>query len=115
MDFNDVKTPIELMDFLDRNIDYGVIDREGHKLFDSSKKDFQYACKDVWKIKPVFEILKSGVGHCYDQVEIERFWFEKFGFIIKTFWISAYQREVENSGFAHTYLVYQDGDKWEII
>lgn len=115
MNFNEVKTPTELMRFLDSNIDYGVIDREGNRLFDSSKKEFQDACIDAWKVRPVLKIIEDGIGHCYDQVEIERFWFEKFGFIIKTFWISAYQSEVENSGFAHTYLVYQEGDKWKLF
>lgn len=115
MSIDDVKTPKELMEFLNKNIKYGVIDRKGNRLYDSSKQEFQNACKTVWKTRSVFQILKEGIGHCYDIVEIERFWFEKNGYIAKTIWISAYQQDIENSGFAHTYLLFKENEKWNLF
>lgn len=115
MDINNVKTPKELMAFLNENIAYGVIDRKGNKLYDSSKQEFQNACNTTWKTRSVFKILKEGIGHCYDFVEVERFWFEKYGYNVKTIWISAYQQYIENSGFAHTYLLFKENEKWNLF
>lgn len=115
MTFEEVKSPEELMNYLDENIEFGVIDENGIKHNDSNSDEFQLVCDTQWKTRSVKQILKDGVGHCYDQVEIEREWFQSHGFTIKTFWISAYQQGVENSGFSHTYLIYKDQDKWKIF
>lgn len=115
MTFKDIKTPEELMSYLDQNFKYGVIDNKGNEYYDSSSDDFQKICDTQWKMRSVEEMLREGVGHCYDQVEIEREWFTMMGFEIKTFWISAYQEEIENSGFSHTYLVYKDGEIWKLF
>jgi len=115
MSFQDIKTPEELMLYLDQNFEYGVIDNSGNKHNDSNSDEFQIVCDTQWKLRSVEEMLKDGVGHCYDQVEIEREWFTKTGFEVKTFWISAYQEEVENSGFSHTYLIYKDKGVWKLF
>ncbi len=103
------------MDYLDQNFQYGVIDNSGNKFFDSDSEQFQQACNCDWKLRSVNQILKDKIGHCYDQVEIEREWFEKNGYEVKTFWISAYQEEVENSGFSHTYLIYKENNSWKLF
>ena len=115
MTFQEVKTPEQLMTCLDQNFEYGVIDNSGNKCSDSNSNEFQLICDTQWKLRSVEEMLKDGVGHCYDQVEIERDWFTKKGFEVKTFWISAYQEEIENSGFSHAYLIYQDNGMWKLF
>jgi len=115
MTFQDIKTPDQLMTYLDEYIIYGIIDNNGNKYYDSNSTDFQNVCNEQWKLRSTKEILQDGVGHCYDQVEIEREWFAKNGFEVKTFWISAYQEEIENSGFSHTYLLYRDGSTWKLF
>ena len=107
-----VKTPQQLMQFLNNNFEYGVVDNNGNKHCDSNSDIFQEVCNNQWKMRSVKQMLEDGVGHCYDQVEIERKWFEDNGYEVKTFWISAYQEGVENSGFSHTYLLFADGEKW---
>lgn len=115
MKFNDILTPNQLLHFLDKNIQYGVVDKFGNKVLDSNSKNFQYICNNDWKLKTVNDIIKSGIGHCYDQVEIEREWFEAHNYIYKTFWVSAYQDDIENSGFSHAYLVYFDKNSWHLF
>ena len=115
MNINEITTPHELMTFLDKSIRYGVIDNSDNKFYDSSTSDFQDACNNSWKVRPVSQIINDGIGHCYDQVEVERFWFEKHNYIVKTFWISAYQKEIENSGFAHTYLMFKENGRWKLF
>ena len=115
MTFQDVQTPEQLMLFLDQSFKYGVVDNEGKANYDSNSSEFQNICNTVWKLLPAQELLKLGVGHCYDQVEIEREWFTKNGFEIKTFWIVTYQEEIENSGLCHAYLVYKENDVWKLF
>ena len=115
MTFEEVKSPEQLMLYLDHTLEYGVIDDCGNKYYDSNSDEFQNACNHDWKLRSVECILQDGVGHCYDQVEVEREWFTKNGYQIKTFWISAYQEEIENSGFSHTYLIYKDDNAWKLF
>lgn len=115
MVFESIKSPNDLMSFLDQNFQYGVIDNNGNKFFDSDSEHFQHICATQWRLRSVDQMLKDGVGHCYDQVEIERAWFENNGYEIKTFWVVAYQKGIENSGFSHTYLIYKDKDKWKLF
>lgn len=115
MTFQEVKTPDQLMTYLDQNFEYGVIDNNGNSHCDSNSDEFQIICDTQWRLRSVEEMLKDGVGHCYDQIEIEREWFIQNGFQVKTFWISAYQEEVENSGFSHTYLIYKDNGVWKLF
>ena len=86
-----IKTPQELMDYLNENFVYGVIDSNGNKFTDSNSDEFQNACNNDWVLRPVDQILTDKIGHCYDQVEIEREWFSFHNYKTKTFWISAYQ------------------------
>ena len=113
--FQNIKTPEQLMMYLDENFEYGVIDNNGNIFRDSSSDTFQEVCEKQWMLRSVEEILNGGIGHCYDQVEIEREWFTQNGFEVKTFWISAYQPEIENSGFSHTYLIYKAGENWNLF
>lgn len=113
--YDEVRTEKELMLFLDENIKYGFINQNNEVLLDSSDDNFQKICMEQWRLRDVFEIIKSGVGHCYDQVEIERDWFSKHNFEFKTIWISAYQKDIENSGFSHSYLIYFDKQKWNLF
>jgi len=115
MNFNDIKTPEELMTYLNQYFEYGVVDKNGKKIFDSNSEAFQNACNNDWTLRPVLQILKDKIGHCYDQVEVERYWFDKHGYKTKTFWISAYQEEVENSGFCHTYLLFFENNMWKLF
>ena len=115
MDFSSIKTPEELMTYLNENFDYGVIDNKGNKFFDSNTDEFQFVCNNDWKLRSVDQMLNDKIGHCYDQVEIERKWFESNGYKIKTFWSCAYQENIENSGFSHTYLLYKSGNYWYLF
>ena len=115
MTFDSIKTPNELMEYLDQNFEYGVIDNNGKKLTNSNSNEFQQVCNNQWKLRTVSQMLNDKIGHCYDQVEIERFWFQKNGYKVKTFWISAYQEELANSGFSHTYLLYKDNELWKLF
>ena len=115
MNFDKIQSPQQLMQFLDNNISYGVVDKNGIVYNDSSSDDFQRVCNTEWRVQSVNQIISSGVGHCYDQVEVEREWFKSKGYQYVTVWVCAYQQGIENSGFSHSYLVYSDNDKWYLF
>ena len=89
--YNNVKNPNELLEFMDKNIKYGIygIDNVVYDKWDASNNsEFQKACQTKYVLCDAKRLLKCGYGTCWDQVELERDWF------------------INN--VTHTYLVYKD-------
>ena len=104
--YNKIKTPEELLDFMDKYIKYGLVD-ENNKVYEWHMVDFQEACQKKWKFKSGIDTIKSGYGICFDQVEIERDWFTKHNYKFKTIFI-IFELNYKNSYTCHTYLAYQN-------
>lgn len=115
MIYDEVQSPKELILFLDENIKYGIIGKNNEVLCNSSSENFQKVGVKYWRLRKAFDIIESGVGQCYDQVEIERDWFSKNNYNFKTVWIWVYQKEFEKIGHSHSYLVYFDKQKWNLF
>ncbi len=109
----DIKTPEELFDYLSNNISFGVIDK-GRIIKDSSCKEFAVACQN-WHLRQVQEIIASGIGHCFDLVEVERYWFEERGYLCKSYFVEAVDNEDKSSSFYHTYIVFYDNPVWKLF
>lgn len=73
--FETLKTPEELFEFMEKNIKYGVLDKTG-KYYDWNLDDFQKVCNHDWQFREGREIATIGIGHCWDQTELERTWFK---------------------------------------
>lgn len=110
-DYNKITSPEELLEFMDKNIRYGIKDDNG-KVYEWNMDSFQEACETKWKFKNGINVLKSGYGHCWDQVEIERDWFTKHSYEFKTLFIF-FDNDIAPY-VCHTYLVYKDkkDDTW---
>lgn len=111
MKYEEIKTPIELMKFMDENIKYGVVSNDGKIYDDGTKKDWMKACTSSWSLSSPERLIKESYGHCWDQVELERDWFLNHGYEYKTFYIW-FELPYNNPYSTHTYLVYKDQDKW---
>ena len=107
MKYEDIKTPDELMKYMDENITYGVFDYTKNKPYYGEDDNFGDLIKTVWKLSSPTQMQKYGVGHCFDQVELERDFFKKHGYSFKTFFIW-FKCSKQNTYPTHTYLVYQD-------
>lgn len=107
-EYMNIKTPDELMNFMNRNIIYGVIDN-CNKFYDSNSNDFQRICNEEWKFKKGYDVMLSGVGHCWDQTELERDWFSKNDYEYKTLFVF-FEHNSEYAYGCHTYLIYKDKD-----
>lgn len=111
---NEVKTPLELLDYMDDKITYGFKGRDGIIYTNADECAFEEGVKTEWRLLPSEEILKNGYGHCFDQVEVERDWFLDKGFLVHTFYIM-FCLEEENPFTTHTYLVYEKDDKFYLF
>lgn len=109
--FNSLRTPDELFDFMNKNIDYGFIGNDNKIYNDSSSDEWENACRTKWRLADYKTMLKCKTGHCFDQTELEREWFRRNNYEYKTIYIYF---KTDISYPCHTYLVYKnkDNDKW---
>ena len=104
MNFENVKSKEELLRFMDENIKYGYIDKDGN--INNNSLNFDNVIVQCGE-----SILSSKVGTCWDQVELERLWFEKNNYEFKTIFIY-FESNKENDFPTHTFLIFKENDKW---
>lgn len=93
--------PEEIMKLIDE-IEYGWIDIYNNKNY---KVDNKFS--DNYKLQSPDEIKKNKIGVCWDQVELERYYFKNSGYKINTYIIVHYDNDKCPS---HTFLVYERDD-----
>lgn len=111
MNYSDINTPSELLEYMKDNIHYGFVDDEGKKHGPWNNEEFQNTCRISWHLSSPLRLLKVKYGHCFDQVELERYWFKKHGYNFKTFFIM-FLLPYDNAYSTHTYLVYEENGKY---
>lgn len=114
-EYNKVNNPKELLDFMDKYITYGLYGTDNKVYTDwkcNTNCDFQIACQNKYALCDKERILKYGIGTCWDQLELERFWFKEHNYKFKTFFIWFYFKEQKNDYVTHTYLVYEKNNKY---
>ena len=112
--YKKVNTPEELLSFMDNNISYGIYGIDGKVYNDwenNIESDFRKACQTKYALCDKERILKYGLGTCWDQVELERFWFSEHNYNFKTFFIW-FNFQEKNNYITHTYLVYEKNNKY---
>lgn len=107
--FDKISTPEDLMTFMDDNIIYGILDNNGD-YHNWDLNEVQRICQEEWKFKNGYDVMLSGVGHCWDQTELERYWFDKNEYEYKTLFIF-FEHNTKYTYGCHTYLIYKDSEK----
>lgn len=97
MDENDV---MKLMG----EIDYGWVDKNGKKHIN----DFD-TFSDEYILQSPEEVINNQVGVCWDQVELERYYFKDVNNFVKTFFIVHYD---DDKCPTHTFLTFEKGNKY---
>ncbi len=110
MEFNKVNNPQELLSFMSNNIKYGFVGKNGKIYIDQNSEEWNDWYEQCL-VQTGEQVLKSKVGTCWDQVEIERLWFEKKGYEIKTIFIW-FEVDCKNDYPTHTFLLYKENEKW---
>lgn len=103
----------EIMDLM-KDIEYGWVDEQNNKYM---KVDDSF--KDKYILQSPKDILKSKVGVCWDQVELERYFFKNYVPSVKTFFIVY---DDNDKCPTHTFLTFEKNNKfywfehsWEIF
>lgn len=109
--YEEIKTPQELLEFMNNNISYGFHGSDDKDYFNEGNDSFNINCRNKWILSDSERILKYKLGHCWDQVELERDWFKKNNYEFKTIFIW-FLFNHNNNYPTHTYLVYKDNNKW---
>lgn len=110
MEYKDVKTPKELLTYMDI-INYGFVSKEGNIYSCNNIDLFEKYVTTKWFLSDKERLLKVKYGHCFDQVELERAWFEEHNYIVKTFYIM-FVLPYENNYTTHTFLIYEKDNKY---
>ena len=84
MILNNIKTPEELYKYMDENIEYGYLGKDGN-IYKADNPEFDDKWFDYYLLESPEEVIKNKSGICWDQVELERKWFEKNKFEYKTY------------------------------
>ena len=107
--FDEIKNPNQLLEFMN-NITYGFIGKNGKKYTDMQSQEWNDWHEQCF-VQNGEEVLKSKIGTCWDQVELERLWFEKNNYKFKTIYMW-FEVNRENDLPTHTFLIYEDNNKW---
>ncbi|MDD3048814.1 MAG: hypothetical protein PHQ89_02335 [Bacilli bacterium] len=92
----------EIMNYMNK-IDYGWI---GNNSNENNLVDKSFS--DNYFLQSPKQVLKSKVGICWDQVELERFYFKNYN-NVKTYFICHYDGDKCPT---HTFLTYEKGNKY---
>lgn len=101
-----IDTPEELLDFMNKNIKYGYLGKNG-KIYHEDDTDFNSKWYSEYVLESPNDVLNNLCGNCFDQVELEREWFLKHNYEIKTIF-EMVKLEYKNNYQMHAFLVYKD-------
>lgn len=113
MKYDEIKSPFELLNFMDI-IEYGFVDDEGNKYGSWNEDEFEENVITKWHLSSPEKLLEAGYGHCFDQVELERSWFNKNNYNFKTYYMM-FLFDYKNDYSTHTFLVYEENKKWYLF
>lgn len=111
INFEKIKSPDELLSFMKDNIKYGFVGKEDGEIYSPEHEGWRKGDPPEKRLQDPKEVLDSGYGTCWEQVELERHWFEKQKYEFKTF-LFMFGKDVSEERPAHTILAYKKDDKW---
>lgn len=109
-DFNDLENPVQLYKWM-KSIKYGWIAKDGevHGTGDNDSSELFF---DEYRLQSPIGLMKTKVGVCWDQVELERKWFLKHR---KPHTVVYIEIEDGEDCPSHTFLVYKhEGESKEV-
>lgn len=90
-------------------INYGFVDTNGTNIYEDDDKNFNEDFPKKYRLLSPENLLKYKYGVCWDQVELERYLFEKNNVSVKTYFICTYDNKTYPT---HTFLVYKKENKY---
>jgi hypothetical protein len=110
MKIDDIKTPQDILDFMNENIEYGWIDIYGKRHI-KTMKDF----RKLYRTMSIEEILKYKLGTCIDQVELMHYLLDKINIPNKMFCCRIFEPDeydnLEEEEHMHCFVLYYLNNK----
>lgn len=99
-DVDNIKTPEQLMDWMEQNITYELANDE-------------YGAEDDPPTKTAEEVIETGTGHCAEQSYLEYKVLDELGYFPQLIFVKENNSKKDYSadGSAHMFVVYQDEDE----
>ena len=109
MTFDDLKTPNDLMDFMNINIEYGWVDKQGNEHINNLK-----GFRENYRISSIDEMLETGLGTCIEQAKMIKCFFDKMGFENKLYCHRSYETEenFDKDVRMHCFVLFKYNDNW---
>lgn len=105
-----IKTPEEMLSYMSQNIKYGYIGKGNKKVYTPKDSNFDSDFRNEYYLQSPEELIISKRAVCWDQVELERYWFDKNDYDFKTYFIYF---AIDDSNLpTHTFLVYKQDNKF---
>lgn len=104
--FEDINTPEELMDYMNKEIIYGWIDELGNKHFDDLK-----GIRKNYKIKSLSYIIELKLGTCLEQAKLQKFFFDN-NHIKNKIYCFEYKENQNEQIKVHPITIYNKDNKW---
>ncbi len=101
-----INSPYELLNFMSKNITYGYLGKSG-RVYHWNDADFDDEWFDDYILQSEEDILRTLSGNCWDQVELERYWFDKNNYEIKTIY-QMVKLDYNNNYPTHSFLIFRD-------
>lgn len=92
----------DIMKLMDE-IEYGWVDKDGKKHIKLE------GFADNYRLQTPEELMKNKLGVCWDQVELERYYFKEKGIDVKSYFIVHYDG---NKCPCHTFISYEKDNKF---
>lgn len=110
-EYKKITSPKLLQQFMDKYIKYGFVDKIGKIYDDPSSKEWHENWYPTCIVQDGNQILNTGYGTCWDQVELERKWFKENNYHFKTIFIW-FKLNEPNDLPTHSFLIYEDNGKY---
>ena len=110
MKIEEIKSPEDILEFMNQNIKYGWIDIDNNKHYDTMKE-----FRKIYKTMSIEETLKNGLGCCIEQVNLMHYLFDKINIKNKMFCCRIYEPDdynnLEEDEHMHCFILYYLNNK----
>lgn len=109
LNFKDLENAQQLMNYMDINIEYGWIDKFGKKHLNNLK-----GFRENYRISPIDEIIKNGIGTCIEQAKLIKLFFDNIGLENKLYCYRRYEAEenFDKEVRMHCFVLFHYQDNW---
>ena len=107
--YENIKTPQELMIFMNINIEYGWIDNKQNKHINSLD-----GFRENYKTMTIKEMIETGLGTCIDQAKMIKNTLERLGYETKIYCHRAYETEenFDKEVRMHCFVLFKYNNTW---